>query len=221
MESTKEDKLSKSNDRLLKLRRARNKIDAIRHLDCVWVDKKCSHLLDPNSMIFRILEKVAMTSPNADGVPEEKTESISRPALNLQDWMLNHPKIEQQIAMEKEVAVIRKTLELAMGSDFLKTFHEDSEKANVIMRSLLPYQVWDKVKRRLISQQVRSTQHMRTRLSENEYRIGEDFTSFRVKFTKQIEDIEKSSNDQLLDKDSIPILLGCIKGRKQADHPLN
>ena len=85
MESTKEDKLMESNDRLLKLRRTRNKIDVIRILDCVWVDKKYSHLLDPNSMVFRVLEKVTTTSPNADGVPEEKTESIYRPALNLQE----------------------------------------------------------------------------------------------------------------------------------------
>ena len=99
-------------------------------------------------MIIRVLEKVTVTSPNADGVPEEKTESIYRPALNMQDWMTNHPKIEQQIAMEREGAVIRKMLELAMGSDFLKTFHENSKKATIIMRSQLPYQVWDKVRRR-------------------------------------------------------------------------
>ena len=84
MESTKEDKLMESNDRLLKLRRTRNKIDVIRILDCVWVNKQCSHLLDPSSIIFRVLEKETVTSPNVDGVPEEKTESISRPALNLQ-----------------------------------------------------------------------------------------------------------------------------------------
>ena len=62
---------------------------------------------------------------------------------------------------------------------------------------------------------------MPTKLAENEYHIGDGFTAFRVKFTGQIKDIEKSSNDQLSDKHSIPILLGCIKGRKQADHPLN
>ena len=97
-----------------------------------------------------------------------------------------------------------------MGSGFLKTFHENSKKATIIMRSQLPYQVWDKVKRRLITQQVRSTQHMCTRLGGNKYHIEDDFTAFHVKFTGQIEDIEKSSNDQLLDKDSIPILLAAF-----------
>ena len=58
-------------------------------------------ILDPNSVIFRVLEKVTVTSPNTDGVPEDKMESIHRPALNMQDWMINHPKIEQQIAMER------------------------------------------------------------------------------------------------------------------------
>uniref|UniRef100_A0A7S4DA01 Uncharacterized protein n=1 Tax=Heterosigma akashiwo TaxID=2829 RepID=A0A7S4DA01_HETAK len=196
-------------------------MEVIRILECIFIDKKVSHLIDPYSVYFRISEKVTTSSRNEDGTPEEKTETISRPALNMEDWMIHHPKLEQQIAMERDTAVVRKTLELAMGSDFLKTFHENSEKANVIMRSQLPYQVWDKVKRRLITQQVRSTQHMRTNLGENEYHIGEDFNAFRVKFNGQIENIEKSSNDQLLDKESIPILLGCIKGRKQADHPLN
>ena len=59
--------------------------------------------------------------------------------------------------MEKELAVIRSTLELAMGADFFKAFHENKEKTIIIMRSLLPYQVWDQAQRRLIAQQERST----------------------------------------------------------------
>mmetsp|Transcript_26555 Transcript_26555/g.41608 ORF Transcript_26555/g.41608 Transcript_26555/m.41608 type:complete len:162 (+) Transcript_26555:284-769(+) len=95
------------------------------------------------------------------------------------------------------------------------------EKAKIIVRTLLPYQVWDKAQRRLLLQQVRSTQHMRTKLAELKYRIGDDFLAYRVKFTGQIEDIEKAVVDQLLDKETIPILVASIEGQKAADHPLN
>ena len=75
-------------------------MEVMQILECLFIDKKVSHLFDPNSMYFCCSEKVSVTSPNADGLAEEKMETISRPALNMEDWMINHPKLEQQIAME-------------------------------------------------------------------------------------------------------------------------
>lgn len=217
------DRGNDSSNRLMKLRRTPDKMNALRRLlQCYFLDKKVSHLLDPHSSWYWITEEATTTTRNDDGEREQKVEKIRRPALNMEDWMSHRPKPNHQMDMERDSAVLQQSLELAMGADFFKAFHEDKEKeAKIIIRILLPYQVWYKAQTRLVSQQVRSTQHMRTKLTELKFRFGEDWLAHRTKFTSQIENIEKASTEQLLDKETIPTLVASIEGRQAADHPLN
>jgi len=43
------------------------------------------------SVLSSIAEEVKETT-NIDGVREQKPETIYRPALNMEDWMIHHPK---------------------------------------------------------------------------------------------------------------------------------
>lgn len=83
MQANHKDKLTNSTDRLLKLQRNPEKMDVIRRLQCHFVDKKISHLLEPSSPYFRISKEVTETTANAEGAREQNTETIYRPALNI------------------------------------------------------------------------------------------------------------------------------------------
>lgn len=48
---------------------------------------------------------------------------------------------------------------------------------------------------------------------KHKYRgVGNDFLAYKTKFTAQVENLKKVTADQLLDKDTIPILLTSIEG---------
>ena len=134
MDANYEDRGNDSSNRLLKLRRTADKMTALSLLQCHFEDKKMSHLLDPHSSWYWITEEVKVTINTDEGGREEKVETIRRPAVNMEDWMTHHPQMKnhQMMNMERD------------NADFFKAFHEDKEKAKFIIRTLLPYQVWDK-----------------------------------------------------------------------------
>ena len=77
------------------------------------------------------------------------------------------------------------------------------------------------LKERLINQQVRSNQHMWTKLAGLRYRVGDDFAAFRSRFTELADNIEKASADVLDNNEIIPILNATIEGHEAANHPLH
>ena len=183
---------------------------------------KLSHLLRANSPINTIRQVVKQQTTNEDGQPEEKSETIFRAALNMTDWMEHNPTHLTQVSFDRDRAALIDALELAMGTKaFESCFEVNKTTGWKQLDSLLPYQIWIKCKEKLINQQVRSTQHMRTKLAGLRYRIGDDFKDFRARFTDLLEDIEKVSPDVLDDNEIIPTLNSTIEGHEAVDHPFH